>query len=304
VDVTEGLAAANDALDARDAERALAELTRLLDSAPESAAVRWTAGRYFGLHKAYSEAASQFLLAVQRDPTLSHVEFAVGGKVVRLRDVAGSTWAANVLKEFSEGMYGLTELPFAPGDVALDIGAHIGGVSVVLATLHPDIRIISYEPASSNFAMLRANLGRNSLTNVTPVQQAVMGERGEMQITWTAHDTAAATVGLNESTRHEREQGGWQSETVECVTLDDVFATHAIDRCSWLKLDCEGAEWNIAATTGMLGRIDRIAMELHIPMSRREGGAEKAQREFAALARRVPNAPSVAIASTVWILDN
>lgn len=34
-------------------------------------------------------------------------------------------------------MYSLTDLTFSPGDVAVDVGAHIGGVSILLATLHP-----------------------------------------------------------------------------------------------------------------------------------------------------------------------
>jgi FkbM family methyltransferase len=303
MNLTEGLHAANDALEAGNSDAALAALTPLLQAYPDTPAVRWTAGRYFGLHKSYASASEQFLLAVEGDPTFSHVEFAVGSKVVRLRDVPGSPWAAKVLAEFARGMYKLSELSFAPGSVAVDVGAHIGGVSVILATLHPDLRIISYEPSSSNFAMLCANIQRNAITNVTPVQQAVMGARGQMTLTWSERDTAGAAVGLLDAPRRAREADGWRSETVQCVTLDDVMLAHGIDRCAWLKLDCEGAEWEIAAKTGVLERIDHISMELHIPASRRPAGVEHGVREFAALVNRVPKAPPVLISSTVWIDD-
>ncbi len=303
MELNDALTVAHRALDERDAQGALTAITLLLEQHSEAPIVRWTAGRYFGLMKAYSEAAGQYKLAVQGDPSLSHVEFAVGGKVVRLRDVSGSPWAAGVLEEFARGMYGLADLAFSAGDVALDVGAHIGGVSVILAVLHPDIRIVAYEPSSTNFAMLCANLHANGVTNVMPVHQAVMGDRGEMTLTWTPQDTAGATVGLSAESRLAREAAGWSSETVPCVTLDDVFTAHEIDRCSWLKLDCEGAEWSIAANTGMLERIDRCSLELHLPFSRQAEGGERLSQEFASLLRRVPKPPHVEVVSTLWLRD-
>lgn len=297
------LATVNRALDARDLQRARTTIATLLGTHPGSADVLWTAGRFLGLLGAYGQAAAQFKLAVQSDPRLSHVEFQVGRKIIRLRDVSGSTWAADVLDEFSRGMYSIADLKFSPGDVAVDVGAHIGGVSIVLATLHPKISIIAFEPASSNFAMLEANLKANGIKNVTAVRQAVMGDRGELTLTWAPHATAGSTVGLSEASRRAREAGGWSSETVECVTLDDVFAAHRIDRCSWLKLDCEAAEWGIVEKTGVLERVDRLALELHLPASRQNEGAEALTREFVSLVHRVPRPPEMMVASTVWMVD-
>ena len=303
MELADGLAAANRALDARDVHRARAAMAELLTSYPDSAAVLWTAGRFLGLLRQYAQAAVQFKLAVERDPTLSHVEFDVAGRVVRLRDVHGSPWAANVLDEFARGMYDITALTFAPGDVAIDVGAHIGGVSVLLAALHPEIRIVAYEPSSSNFEMLCANLKENGITNVTPVRQAVTGDRGELTLTWSAEATAGSAVGLSDAARRAREAGGWSSERVECVTLDDVFAAHEIDRCAWLKLDCESAEWGIVAKTGVLERIDRISLELHLSAARKAEGTEPSLREFAALVNRVKKVPTVVVSSMVWMAD-
>ena len=293
----------NRALDARDLQPARATMASLLGAHPESADVLWTAGRFLGLLGSYAEAAVQFKRAVQADPRLSHVEFQVGGKAIRIRDVPGSTWAADVLDEFARGMYSITDLKFSRRDVVVDVGAHIGGVSIVLATLHPGIRIIAFEPSSSNFAMLSENLRENGITNVTAVQKAVMGERGDLTLTWAPHATAGSTVGLSDQSRKAREAGGWSSETVECVTLDDVFATHRIKRCSWLKLDCEYAEWGIAAKTSVLDRVDHIALELHLPASRQSEGPDALTREFVALVHRGKRPPTMLVASTVWMVD-
>ena len=301
--LTEDLIAVNRALDARDLQPARATMASLLGAHPDSPDVVWTAGRFLGLLGSYAEAAVQFRRAVQGDPRLSHVEFQVGAKPIRIRDVPGSTWAADVLDEFARGMYALKDLRFSRGDVALDVGAHIGGVSIVLATMHPKIRIVAFEPSSSNYAMLCANLEANGITNVTPVRQAVMGERGELTLTWSPQATAGSTVGLSDRSRKAREAGGWMSETVECVTLDDVFAAHDIDRCAWLKLDCEYAEWGIVEKAGVLDRVDRIALELHLPGSRRQEGPDVLTREFTALVRRHSRPPETLVASTVWMLD-
>jgi FkbM family methyltransferase len=303
MELEKDLAAVNSALDIRDVQRARTGMATLLSTHPTSPDVLWTAGRFLGLLGSYPQAAAQFKLAVQGDPRLSHVEFQVGQKTIRLRDIPGSTWAADVLDEFGRGMYGLTDLKFSPGDVAIDVGAHIGGVSIVLATLNPTLRIIAFEPASSNFAMLEANLKANGITNVTAVRQAVMGERGQLTLTWAPHATAGSTVGLSEQSRRAREAGGWSSETVECVTLDDVFEMYDVDRCSWLKLDCEAAEWEIAAKTNVLSRVDRIAMELHLPASRQSEGPEALTREFISRIHRVPQPPTIHVASTVWMVD-
>jgi FkbM family methyltransferase len=134
-----------------------------------------------------------------------------------------------VLDALGRDMYRLRELAFSAGDVAIDVGAHIGVVSTVLATLNPNSRIIACEPSSSNFAMLCANLEANGVATVTPMRVAVTGERGQQQLTWCASATASATVGLSDISRRTRERSGWTSESVACVTLDDVFAERAID---------------------------------------------------------------------------
>ncbi|MFN8575034.1 MAG: FkbM family methyltransferase [Gemmatimonadaceae bacterium] len=303
MELTERLAATNRALDVRDLQAARSAIGELFAEHPNHPKVLWTAGRFLGLLKSYGPAAAQFKLAVQGDPLLSHVEFEVAGRVIRLRDIPGSSWAADVLDEFARGMYGIAELSFAPDDVVVDVGAHIGGVSVILAALHPDIRIIAYEPASSNYAMLVENVRQNGISNVTTVQQAVMGERGQLKLTWAPHATAGSTVGLPEAARASREASGWTSESVECVTLDDVFQEHGIARCSWLKLDCEGAEWGIMEKTGVLERIDRISLELHLPASRQSEGLERCVRDFSALVNRVPRVPRVVVSSTLWVGD-
>jgi hypothetical protein len=53
--------------------------------------------------------------------------------------------------------------------------------------------------------------------------------------------------------------------TVEAVSLPDIFASNRLDHIDLLKLDCEGAEYDILyrCPDSLLQRVNLIAMETH-----------------------------------------
>lgn len=302
-DSTTLLRSAIEAIDAGEDARAAKALGELLQRDPDHAEGLWQVGRYHALKEQYQEGAAHFRRAVECDPSLSHVIFRVGPHRITLRDVAGSRMPAMVLEEFGQGMYGLRERRFAPGDVVIDVGAHIGAVSIIVAKLHPGARVIAYEPASSNHARLVENLAANHITNVDAVQAAVAGTRGTLELMWSEQETAGASAMLPDSAKQSLELQGWHRESVPCVTLDDLFEHHGVDRCAFLKLDCEGAEWGIAERAESLARVDTLALELHLPASRRGEGVAKLQQEFGALLARRAAVPATILSSTVWMQD-
>jgi len=62
--------------------------------------------------------------------------------------------------------------------------------------------------------------------------------------------------------------GGWNAEQtveVQSITLERIFKWNDIDRCALLKIDCEGAEYEILeAGEQYLDRIDWLMGEFHI----------------------------------------
>lgn len=294
---------ATEAIDAGEDARATRALDELLQREPDHAEALWQRGRYHALKEAYGEAVAHFRRAVERDPRFSHVVFRVGPHRITLGDVPGSPMPAMVLEEFGAGMYGLRERRFAAGDVVIDVGAHIGAVSIVVAKLNPAARVIAYEPASSNYARLQENLAANHVTNVEAIQAAVAGERGTLELMWSERATAGASAMLPDAAKASLERDGWIRESVPCVTLDDIFARHQLSRCAFLKLDCEGAEWGIAQRAESLARVDALALELHLPTSRQAEGVAALQQEFGTLLARRPHVPATILSSTVWIQD-
>lgn len=291
------------AVDAGNDELALNSLSDALELEPSNAWATWQVGRYYGRKGAFAEAAEQYTRAVRLDPRLSSIEFTLRGHRIILHDGPGSAAPAAMLQELARDLYQLQTRSFTAGDVVVDVGAHIGSVAIVLAKLHPGITIVAYEPSAHNFEMLRTNLRENQVTNVVPVQQAVAGKAGTLELMWHQAQSAGASSVLPAEVRASREAAGWQRETVTSITLEQLFDQHRIDRCAFLKLDCEGAEWEIVRSPA-LERVATAAVELHLPASRRGEGPEALEREFVGLLTNRRHWPETKVPSVVWVVDS
>lgn len=145
-----------------------------------------------------------------------------------------------------------------PADTVLDIGGNIGCFAVLAAKRATRGRVIVFEPESDNYRLLRRNVEVNHLSNVETVHAAVSGERGSITLFKAQHGPLHSTI----PARIEDARG---SEVVTAVTLQDAFDRYHVTRCNFLKLDCEGAEYEILYNTpeDYLRRIDKIALEYH-----------------------------------------
>src|SRR5207253_534835 len=95
-------------------------------------------------------------------------EFRVDGVAMLLADIAGSVAVEVVAGEIGYGAYDFSDLAFQPGDVIIDLGAHVGVVSTFLAKQHPDVTIHAFEPTPPVYTLLVENLHRNRVRNVIP----------------------------------------------------------------------------------------------------------------------------------------
>lgn len=148
-----------------------------------------------------------------------------------------------------------------PWDTVLDLGGNIGCVALRVAR-HAR-RVIVYEPDPLNLALLERNL--SGLDNVEVVRGAVAGERGQRKLHVAASGRWGARSTLFHDVQAQRVNAADTEVEVAVTTLDALFEKHAIGRCDLLKIDVEGAEYEIfgAASRDTLARIERIVGEYH-----------------------------------------
>jgi FkbM family methyltransferase len=152
------------------------------------------------------------------------------------------------------------EHPIPSGATVVDIGSNAGYFTLFAASCFTDSRVFSFEPVPVNYAQLERHRNLNSSRRIKCFPKAVAGKAGEISLSFDSTDsfTTSATI---------FKQAGQQTETIKvpCLTLSQVFDENNINRCDLLKMDCEGAEYDILYNCPLdyLQRIDQIAMEVH-----------------------------------------
>ncbi|TFG93597.1 MAG: FkbM family methyltransferase [Syntrophobacterales bacterium] len=157
----------------------------------------------------------------------------------------------------------------------IDIGANVGFFSVFALSKFPKCSLYSYEPVESNFKQLSRNRELNRDRNFNCFNLAVCGHKGTIEINFDITDqftTSATIVNTNNDNLTSME--------VPCLRLRDIFDENNIEKCDFLKLDCEGAEHDVLYNTpaAYLARIDQMAIEVH--QGKNEGENLESLRNF------------------------
>ncbi|MFC1595094.1 FkbM family methyltransferase [Patescibacteria group bacterium] len=142
-------------------------------------------------------------------------------------------------------------------DTIIDIGSHIGSFALFAASQTSTGNIFAFEPDTDNYTQLIKNIKENYYKNISAFQYAVSNSNG--------------TVTLYRSNMNNAENSiykkGSESITVKSITLSDIIKQHKITAIDFLKLDCEGAEYNIIfeSPKEIFNNIEKIVMECHTP---------------------------------------
>lgn len=137
----------------------------------------------------------------------------------------------------------------------LDCGSNIGMSVLYFKHLYPDARIVGFEPDPEILPYLTENLSTNQIDAVEIVDAALSGRNGSMAFNSDGKygsylSDEAPTNGESEWTRHQ----------VSTVRLRDYLT----DRVDFLKMNIEGAEWEVLTDTGEdLRKVREMVIEYH-----------------------------------------
>jgi FkbM family methyltransferase len=138
-----------------------------------------------------------------------------------------------------------------PGDVFIDVGAHIGWYTIKAAKAVGSAgRVIALEPDETNRGQLARNLSLNRITNCSVVPAAAWSRSG--LIRWVPGEV---------SVWHQIDETRG-SLHVQAITLDELASQLALARLDWIKLDIEGAE--VDAIKGAKRILERFGPDLFI----------------------------------------
>jgi FkbM family methyltransferase len=137
--------------------------------------------------------------------------------------------------EYSEGEVEVFRKVLKPGDVAIDVGANIGALTIPMAKLVADEHglghVYAFEPSGANYSLLMHNIDQNGLgSKVIVIPHAASDKRGKLKV-----DKQSA---LHAYSRRDINEGEFE---VECSTIDDL----QLSSCKLIKIDVDGHELEV-----------------------------------------------------------
>lgn len=191
---------------------------------------------------------------------LSH--YSINGVEIDVWDDKLSFTTGCVASELAADTYKLESIDFQPGDIVLDIGGHVGLFALYVAKRWPGVRVISYEPSATNFERFARNLELAGVENVEAINQAVTADGRDVQLVLDRGNTGGTTEFVKPN--------GHLKESAISTTLDKIldglrepFVGSPDVRIKLLKIDAEGAEYEVLTTARCLDRVDYLSGEFH-----------------------------------------
>jgi FkbM family methyltransferase len=172
----------------------------------------------------------------------------------------------------------------------IDVGAHIGLFSVYANTLNPNTKIFSFEPELENYKALKENLQLNHCKNISPKNLAIGAVEGKQTLYLSSDSHNHSFLNLNKdidaakdnstqniSTKTKQTKNGSinapqpnpTSISIQTTTLAKILKHDlpklGIESCDLIKMDCEGAEFEIIKSIpkGIFSKIKHMYIEYH-----------------------------------------
>ena len=151
--------------------------------------------------------------------------------------------------------YSGDDFPISNDDVIIDVGAHIGLFALFASQFCKNGKIFCYEPIKENYKILIENIEMNQIQNIFPNNLAVTKETSRVKI-FLNDDQSGHSMFIQNKNFVE----------VDSKSLSDIFIDNGIKECDFLKLDCEGAEYEIieSLSADLFTKINKTVIEYHM----------------------------------------
>lgn len=159
-----------------------------------------------------------------------------------MRTGVRGNWDARILREVPLH-YDIPAARIREARTVIDVGAHIGGFSAWVKLINPTAQVIAVELDGENAELARLNMRRWPDVVVYHAQCAYAAPR--TMVLRDPENTGNVSVrGIGDPRVEAWEPAG---PPPEAVTVELLMQRHSMHTLDVLKLDCEGAEYDILA---------------------------------------------------------
>ncbi len=179
------------------------------------------------------------------------------GQTIKIKNVKNekeTSGLSSICEIFFVKTYCPRDMKINKGDTIIDIGANIG-IFTTHSSFLSEGKVYSYEPFKIHFKRLLKNIKANQLKNVVPFNLAVCGSKGKRNLFINKKNSGMHSLIFKENSE--------EKTTVKSTTLKEIFEKNDIKQCDFLKMDCEGSEYEILyhAPKNILKKIRKISLE-------------------------------------------
>ncbi len=129
------------------------------------------------------------------------------------------------------------------GDVVVDIGAHVGRYTMISSKrVGIDGKVIAIEAHCNNFNILQSNIKLNHLPNVIALNYAVSSKEMPVKLYLPGEELGYTIYNTLMAYRTDNEK---RFIEVNANTLDNLLHLNGITEVHWIKIDVEGAEFDV-----------------------------------------------------------
>ncbi len=135
------------------------------------------------------------------------------------------------------------------GDIVVDIGAHMGRYTIISSKrVGANGKVVAIEAHPNNFEMLNRNIKLNQLTNVVPLNYAVYSKETKIKLYLPDEEsgyTMHHSIMPNYVFTKYKDKTEDKFVEVNANTLDYFLQMKEITDVNWVKIDVEGAEFEV-----------------------------------------------------------
>jgi FkbM family methyltransferase len=195
--------------------------------------------------------------------------FTKWGNALKTFQREGTNDAGALISNLIQDEYHLSKYNFPRNSVAIDLGSHIGAVTLALLSAGFG-KVIAVEVLRDNYNLMINNLAANSFLSRTVTlhnaawgntpQNVVMTHTGTQTTTGQIHKFIGSAFSRKDMSS-VCEDG--ETEVARSLSINQIFEDQKVNYCHFLKVDIEGSEWEALKDIKYLDRIGIISGEVH-----------------------------------------